>query len=132
MNFDDVIAFLESYTNLEKDPGLFNKRTYRISRMKALLDIIGNPQNSYKTIHVAGSKGKGSVCAYISAALTASGEKTGLFMSPHVSDYRERFMINNCFASDREYISTAVKIKEKLEKTELKPASFDMYTAFAF
>lgn len=132
MNFDDVIAFLESYTNLEKDPGLFNKRTYRISRMKTLLGIIGNPQNSYKTIHVAGSKGKGSVCAYISAALTASGEKTGLFMSPHVSDYRERFMINNCFASDREYISTAVKIKEKLEKTELKPTAFEMYTAFAF
>ena len=131
MTFTDVISYLESNINLEKDSSLFNKRTYRLDRMNSILNKLGNPQNSYNIIHVAGSKGKGSVCSFISSGLVASGEKTGLFLSPHVSDYRERFQINNKFASDDEYIYTAKILMNKLSKIKIKPTAFEMYTAFA-
>ena len=98
-SFEQVMEHMESFTNLERKTDKYNTRTYRLDRMQAIMEKLGNPQTSYRTIHVAGSKGKGSTASYMAAALQAAGFKTGLYTSPHVSDYRERFTINGSSVS---------------------------------
>lgn len=138
-SFDQVMKHMESFTNLEKKTDNFTTRTYRLDRMQAIMKTLGNPQNCYKTIHVAGSKGKGSTASYIASGLRAAGFKTGLYMSPHVSDYRERFTINGAFIPDSVLISVADKMVTALEDFhfcdemgENQPTTFELYTAYAF
>lgn len=134
-NFNEVVRYMERFINLEHSPTLYNSRTYRLDRMKAMLQVLGNPQNCYKTIHVAGSKGKGSTASYIASILNAEGYKTGLYMSPHVSDYRERFTLCRNFIPDNELIKAGNELEQKLDKFEYNgtnPTTFEMYTAFAF
>ena len=66
-----------------------------LERILAVLNLFGNPQNSLKIIHVAGTNGKGSVCSTIANILTHNGYKTGLYTSPHLAEYTERIKINN-------------------------------------
>lgn len=138
-SFDQVIAYMEHFTNLEKLTNKYSVRTYRLDRMQALLKELGNPQEFYKTIHIAGSKGKGSVASYIARGLEAAGLKTGLYMSPHVSDYRERFTICGKFIDDDLLIKTGNLLKNKLKDFhfcdtlgENEPTTFELYTSFAF
>lgn len=70
------------------------KADFNLDRMSALMARLGNPQNDYKTIHVAGTKGKGSTSALIASALQAAGYRTGLYTSPHLQDYAERIQVN--------------------------------------
>src|SRR5687767_7181976 len=72
----------------------YTSQNFDLDRMRALLKRIGNPHEQFKTVHVAGTKGKGSTCAMVAAMLTASGYKTGLYTSPHLVDVRERICIN--------------------------------------
>ena len=85
-----------TYTEaLEKIHGLlhFGSRP-GLDRILKLLDLIGNPQDKCKFVHVAGTNGKGSVCQMISSVLTEAKYKTGLFISPFITDFRERIQIN--------------------------------------
>ncbi len=66
-----------------------------LDRIKKFLDILGNPQDKLRFVHVAGTNGKGSVCRLLSSVLTEAGYKTGLFISPYIVDFRERIQINN-------------------------------------
>src|ERR1700690_3223558 len=61
----------------------YNNETFNLDRMRALLRKLGNPQTRYRTVHVAGTKGKGSTCAMVAGMLSASGYKVGLYTSPH-------------------------------------------------
>ena len=137
--FEQVIAYMESFTNLEKRTDKYNNRNYRLDRMQALMEYLGNPQNCYRTIHVAGSKGKGSTASYIASGLKALGFVTGLYMSPHVSDYRERFTLSGCFVDDKDLISTGNELAASLKDFRFHddigdsaPTTFELYTAFAF
>ncbi|MBO7349605.1 MAG: bifunctional folylpolyglutamate synthase/dihydrofolate synthase, partial [Spirochaetales bacterium] len=138
-SFDQVMKYMESFTNLEKKTDNYTTRTYRLDRMQAIMKTLGDPQSCYKTIHVAGSKGKGSTASYIAASLRAAGFKTGLYMSPHVSDYRERFTINGAFIETSVLLSVAEKLVSALEgfhfcdeMGENQPTTFELYTAYAF
>lgn len=73
----------------------FSKDAYKpgLEAMKRLDDILGNPSGSFRSIHVAGTNGKGSVCSMLAAALSAAGLKVGLYTSPHILDFRERMKI---------------------------------------
>lgn len=138
-NFSQVVDFMESTTNLEKKTDQYSVRTYRLDRMTALLNVLGNPQNAYKTIHIAGSKGKGSTAGFISQGLQALGFKTGLYLSPHVSNIRERFTVNGQFADENLLLDTGNYLADALDgfsfdeqfgKTSV--TTFELYTAFAF
>src|SRR5687767_10598016 len=72
----------------------YTSQNFDLDRMRTLLKKLGNPHEQFKTVHVAGTKGKGSTCAMVAAMLTASGYKTGLYTSPHLVDVRERICIN--------------------------------------
>ena len=73
-----------------------------LDRVKKISNILKNPQDKIKTIHIAGTNGKGSTCAIISAILQENGLKVGLFTSPHLEKYNERIKINNQPISDFE------------------------------
>ena len=137
--FDQVISYMESFTNLEKRTDKYSNRTYRLDRMHALMEALGHPERCYRTIHVAGSKGKGSTASYIASGLQALGYVTGLYMSPHVSDYRERFTLCGRFVDDSVLVATGASLASMLEGFRFtddigdsEPTTFELYTAFAF
>ena len=76
------------------------------------LNRLGHPERSMKIIHVAGTNGKGSVCAFLSSMLTEAGKRTALFTSPHLVKINERFQINNQMVSDEEFLSAFLKVDE--------------------
>lgn len=133
----EAFEWMVSFTNLEKKPDL-TLREYRLDKMYKLLDIFGNPQRSYKSIHVAGSKGKGSTCAFLASILNEAGYKTGIYSSPHLLDYRERITNNHTFFEERVYIETVTEIKEVISTLDInelpggEPTTFELMTLAAF
>ena len=129
---------MESFTNLEKAPDL-TKRGYRLDRMKLLLHCFNNPENSCRIIHIAGSKGKGSTAAFSASILQEASYKTGVYSSPHISDYRERITINGKFAPENIYINNMQLIKELINDQKYlslpggnEPTTFELLTLLAF
>jgi len=130
---------MESFTNLEKQVDHYTVRTYRLDRMRALLDHFGHPERAYRKLHIAGSKGKGSTSSYLASGLVALGYATGLYLSPHLFDYRERFLYNGTFPSDEVLMKTGDLLREGVnefsfqdEWGEEKPTTFELFTTFAF
>ena len=122
---DSSIDSLFSRTSLGIKPGL--------DVTTALLEKLGNPHRGLKVIHVAGTNGKGSVCAMIESVLRASGFKTGLYTSPHLLRFNERFRVSGKEISnpDLEKLIEVVMAADK--KTGLRPATFfELSTAIAF
>lgn len=106
-------------------------RENRLERMESLLDALSHPEREYRTIHLAGSKGKGTTATILSSAINTHF-KTGLFRSPHVYDTRERFTLSGRFFSDEEYLEAAKELEEKVMKLDFSPTTFELYTAFAY
>ncbi|MBE9223105.1 bifunctional folylpolyglutamate synthase/dihydrofolate synthase [Cyanobacterium stanieri LEGE 03274] len=104
-------------------------------RIKKLLAELGNPQEKVPFIHVAGTNGKGSVCAYLSSILTEAGYKTGRFISPHLISWNERISINNQYIGDDDLIKILHHIKEIIalrpadSPPEEYPTQFEVITA---
>lgn len=103
-----------------------------LERVQKFLGLIGNPQNNLKFIHVAGTNGKGSVCAILSSILASSGYKTGLFTSPHIFDYTERFKINNEDISKEIFGKKVLEIVDLAEKNKIHLTEFEILTVLAF
>lgn len=105
---------------------------FSLDAIRKLTSFLGDPQKSYPIIHIAGTKGKGSVCAMLAAALQNAGFKTGLYTSPHLIKFNERIMINGEMISDEEIISLTNRIMEKIEMMDIHVSSFEFTTAMAF
>jgi len=106
--------------------------------MRQLLNDFSNPDRSYRTLHVAGSKGKGSTSAFAASILHSSGLRTGLYSSPHVVSYRERVQVTDGCASDELQIEQFERIRRYIDarrgrvpEREL-PTTFELLTLFAF
>ncbi len=91
---------------------------------------LGNPQNRFKTIHVAGTNGKGSTSHMLAAILQQAGYKTGLYTSPHLKDFRERIRVNGKMVA-KSFVTKFVNQEQKII-TELKPSFFEVTVAMAF
>ena len=128
MTYNESIEYLESLAGFGIRPGL--------QRIKKLLELLEQPQNKYKTIHVTGTNGKGSVCAMLSQILKTAGIKVGLFTSPHLTSYRERFKINGVDISEEDFANLVDEIKfyiiKMLDNGEESPTLFETLTAMAF
>jgi len=104
---------------------------FDLGRMFEFMDFLGNPHYSYPVIHVAGTKGKGSVCVFCASSLQAAGYRVGLYTSPHLHDYAERIQINDRPIPHTELINLVAEIKPYLDKgTRL--TTFEITTALAF
>ncbi|HEX2938290.1 MAG TPA: folylpolyglutamate synthase/dihydrofolate synthase family protein [Ruminiclostridium sp.] len=124
MTYDAALQYIATTLRFGSKPGL--------DRIKNLLDLIGNPQDSLKFIHIAGTNGKGSVSKAVSAALTKSGFKTGLFISPYVIEFCERIQINGEYISHEELAEEVETIKPFAEELSEHPTEFELITALAF
>lgn len=127
MTYENALEKIHSLLSFGSRPGL--------DRILSLLDRMGNPQDKLKYIHVAGTNGKGSTCAMLSSTLVASGYKTGLFISPYITDFRERIQINNEMIS-KETLADAVEetfpLIEKLQSEGIIITEFEYVNALEF
>lgn len=103
-----------------------------LERISKVLDLLGNPQNKLNCIHVAGTNGKGSVCAILSSILLAAGKKTGLYTSPHIFKYTERIQINGVPISDEEFSRYVFEVSELADKNNIDLTEFEILTAVMF
>ena len=93
MSYLEAIKYLDSFVNYEKKPDELYIESLKLERVEGFLRVIGHPQQSFKSVHVAGTKGKGSVCAFTAYILREAGYQVGLFTSPHLTEVRERIRI---------------------------------------
>ena len=101
-----------------------------LARVRALLERLGNPHSAYPVVHVAGSKGKGSVCAFLSTILTTAGLRTGRFISPHLHTLRERIAINGEAMSEENFARSFNRVMEATHEVEQAHPELGTITAF--
>lgn len=131
-----AMAYLNSLVDLEAvKPTSGVREQYRLDRMRALLKAMGNPHESVRTVHVAGTKGKGSTCWMVSAMLEGCGYTVGLFTSPHLLDVRERIMVNRKPLSEADFArltAAAAKAAAEVEPALGPSTFFELLTAMGF
>lgn len=128
MNYNEALQFIHESHKFGMRLGLDN--------IKKLLQLLGNPQNNLKIIHVAGTNGKGSTCSFISSILKESGYKVGLYTSPFLETFTERIRVNGENIREEEVGKIVSLIKEKIEIMVSEgysyPTEFEIVTAMAF
>ncbi|MCI0495114.1 bifunctional folylpolyglutamate synthase/dihydrofolate synthase, partial [candidate division KSB1 bacterium] len=98
LNYQEALDYIYSFVDYSLTRNLrYSSEKFDLSRMNQLLELIGNPQKDFKIIHVAGTKGKGSICAMIASILSQGGYKTGFYSSPHMVEFTERIRIGDEF-----------------------------------
>ncbi|MCL2806088.1 MAG: bifunctional folylpolyglutamate synthase/dihydrofolate synthase [Treponema sp.] len=115
---NEVFSWVLGFVNLERGQ---KPKSFRLDRMEFLAELTGNPHKCAPSIHIAGSKGKGSVTAMLASMLTASGLRTARYMSPHVIDIRERLCLNGSYFDEDIYCSAGNELKHIIE--DILPAS---------
>src|SRR4051812_23041620 len=110
----------------------YKSQNFDLDRMRTLLKKLGNPHDQFKSVHVAGTKGKGSTCAMIASMLQACGYKVGVYTSPHLVDIRERIQINGEMISHAEFARLIKGIEPMIARMKPTPTYFDVLTAAAF
>lgn len=130
--YTDALNTLYNFVNYElKRQDQLPPEALNLDRPRQLAAIMGHPENRYPIIHVAGTKGKGSVCAMCVAILQAAGYKVGLYTSPHMQDFRERFQINGQLISQEQFAELVFDLKSKFAQVE-GLSWFEAITALAF
>ena len=123
-SYQDAVSLLTSVGKFRISLGL--------ERMTKILELLDNPQNNLDCIHVAGTNGKGSVCAILSSILTSAGKKVGLYTSPHLFRYTERIQISGEQISDEDFANYVFKISELADKNNVDLTEFEILTAVMF
>jgi len=137
VDYQQALDFIESYTDYEKIPMPHDPVNYDLRRVEELLFRLGNPHLKAKSVHIAGTNGKGSTAAMVAAALTASGYTTGLYTSPHLHTWRERFKVDGELISEEEFVTLVERLKPDIESVNQKATygeltTFELLTALAF
>ncbi len=122
MSFDPI-AYINEPRWLESRLGL--------DRTAELLDRLGRPQDQLKFVHVAGTNGKGSTCAYLASILQAAGLRTGLFTSPYLITFEERIRVDGANIAYDELVEATLLVKEQAEAMADHPTEFELMTAVA-
>ncbi|MEG0322492.1 MAG: folylpolyglutamate synthase/dihydrofolate synthase family protein [Raoultibacter sp.] len=120
----DPVAYINEPRWMESRLGL--------DRIRELLDRLGNPQNAFKIVHVAGTNGKGSVCSFTASILVAAGFHTGLFTSPYIVEFSDRIKVDGSNISDADLLAATLIVKEQAEAMPDHPTEFELMTAVAF
>ena len=138
MNYSQAEKYLDSFINYEQIPGIsYAQPGYTLRHVEELLNRMGNPHLAAKIVHIAGTKGKGSVAAMIAQVLSSSGYKTGLYTSPHLHNLRERISIDGSLISKAEFAAAMAVVKPFIESMRQDTAFrqltyFEALTVLAF
>lgn len=122
--YNDAVKLLTSVGKFHISLGL--------DRMFKIMDLLGNPQDKLNCIHVAGTNGKGSVCAILSSILTCAGQKVGLYTSPHIFKYTERIQICGTPITDDDFVKYVFEISDLADKNNIDLTEFEVLTAVMF
>jgi dihydrofolate synthase / folylpolyglutamate synthase len=130
----EISSFTELHNVLEKfvPPSRSMRGAYTLDRMRILMRYLGNPQDTYKVIHVAGTSGKTSTCYYITSLLKQAGCKVGLTVSPHISEVNERVQINLEPLPEAIFCKEFSLFLDQVEQSEVSPTYFELLVAFAY
>jgi len=133
--YDEALKYLYARTNYEQEKRLrYNVDTFNLKRMEQLLSLVGNPHNKIDTVHIAGTKGKGSTATMLANMVEANGYKVGLYTSPHLVDLHERIMVNSQMITRSAMLGLINRVYKAVEKVskETAPTFFEIMTAIAF
>jgi dihydrofolate synthase/folylpolyglutamate synthase len=131
--YNAAVRYLMERTDFERMRSVrYNEQTFKLERMQQLLAKLGNPHEQIRTVHVAGTNGKGSTVAMIASMLQACGYTVGVYTSPHLVELRDRIVINGQ-SIDRAVFADAVKtVAKAAEKAGVDPTFFEVVTAVCF
>ncbi len=130
--YPEALAYLNQFINYERaQPQRYAPETLSLDRVNRLLDRLGRPDQTYRSIHIAGTKGKGSTAAMIESGLRAAGYRTGFYLSPHLHTFRERMRVNNAYISGEEFAQLVDELEPHLRAVE-DVTWFEVVTALAF
>jgi dihydrofolate synthase/folylpolyglutamate synthase len=132
--YDAAMRYITSHTDYEQMLRVrYNRDTFNLDRMIDLLAGLGNPHETIRAVHIAGTKGKGSTATMLAAMLSSCGYKVGLYTSPHVCDIRERIRIDGTVITQAAMTKLINRVSPLLEDIETdKPTFFEIFTALAF
>ena len=124
LSYQKAISILTSQGKFHINLGL--------DRISKLMELLDNPQDNLKVIHVAGTNGKGSTCAMLASVLAEAGYKTGLYTSPHLVEYTERIKIDGQDISQEKFAGLILEVIELANKNNIPVTEFEILTAIAF
>jgi dihydrofolate synthase/folylpolyglutamate synthase len=129
MNYSETVDYLFSQLPMFQRLGAAAYKA-DLNNTIVLCETLGNPQDKFKSVHVAGTNGKGSVSSTLASIFATAGYKTGLFTSPHLKDYRERIRINGAMIPEQKVVDFVEKYRDQVDS--IKPSFFELTCAMAF
>lgn len=138
MTYDEALEYLNRFVNYEVKPqGTYDTKLFNLTDFEDFLYALGAPHQSFPSILIAGSKGKGSTAAMIAAMLSKSGLRTGLYTSPHLMTIRERVQVDRQLVDPLTFAALMSELRLHLERKQAQPAQnfrtfFELITALAF
>ncbi|MBT4510826.1 MAG: bifunctional folylpolyglutamate synthase/dihydrofolate synthase [Chloroflexi bacterium] len=136
MYYQNALDYILSFADYERWPGAGYAERWDLRRMGELLERLGSPHLARKTVHIAGSKGKGSTAAMIASALSTAGFRTGLYTSPHLHTMRERIKVDDHLITEQEFADLVAELEPEVEEQNRGKygalSTFEILTALAF
>jgi len=133
MTYPEAVQYLETFINYEKKDEYGYRQSFKLERMRNLVSLLGDPQKGINSIHIAGTKGKGSTSAITQSILRNAGFKTGLYTSPHLVSFTERIRIDDTLIPEDDVGRLLEKVKTAVDKmADDRPSFFEVYTAIAY
>ncbi len=135
MDYPEALEYIHSFINYEKTTDWDYPEAIKLDRMRALAKALGNPQNSFESVLIAGSKGKGSTAVFLASILRMENLRVGLYTSPHLADIRERMRVNGILISETRFAEYTLHLRRLFDETYWRrnpPTFFEVVTAMAF
>lgn len=133
MTYREALIYLNGFADYEKKNVFDHAASFKLERMERLVSLLGDPQKDIKSIHISGTKGKGSTAAMIHSILKAAGYRSGLYTSPHLVSFRERIRIGEDLISEEDVCLLLDEVRGAVSKMRGDdPTFFEVYTALAF
>ena len=131
-NYQQTLEAIHSYVDYSRTRQIpYNTNTYNLDRMGALCALLDNPQDRFPSLHIAGSKGKGSTAAMTASILGTAGHRTGLYTSPHLHSFRERLRIDGELIGQEQLVALWEEARPLVESLD-RPTTFEIITALVF